>query len=84
MMSKVTGAMDEKRIERLQVMLGAEELKALDDWRFGHRMPSRASAVRELLKRGLAAEGFLITADDAKSADFGVTTAASKKSANRS
>jgi hypothetical protein len=34
--------------------------------------------VRELLKRGLAAEGFLITTPDAKSSDFGVTTAASK------
>ncbi len=70
--------MGEKRIERLQVMLGAEELKALDDWRFARRMPSRASAVRELLKRGLAAEGFLVTASDAKSSDFGVTVAASK------
>ena len=38
--------MDEKRIERLQVMLGGQELKALDDWRFSRRMPSRASAVR--------------------------------------
>jgi hypothetical protein len=70
--------MDEKRVERLQVMLAAEELKALDDWRFSRRMPSRASAVRELLKRGLAAEGFVVTAADAKSADFGVTFAASK------
>jgi hypothetical protein len=47
-------------------------------------MPSRASAVRELLKRGLAAEGFMVTAGDAKSADFGVTVAASKKPAKRS
>lgn len=71
--------MDEKRVERLQVMLGAEELKALDDWRFNRRMPSRAAAVRELLKRGLAAEGFLVTEADAKSADFGVTKASSKQ-----
>jgi hypothetical protein len=70
--------MDEKRVERLQIMLAAEELKALDDWRFSRRMPSRASSVRELLKRGLAAEGFLITQADAKSADFGVTDAASR------
>ena len=41
------------RGERLQVMLTAEELAALDDFRFKRRMPSRASAVRELLKRGL-------------------------------
>jgi metal-responsive CopG/Arc/MetJ family transcriptional regulator len=68
---------DEKRVERLQVMLAANELKALDDWRFSHRMPSRASAVRELLRRGLAAEGFLLSRDEDKSADFGVTTASS-------
>ncbi len=38
--------------------LSPEELTALDDFRFKNRMPSRAAAVRELLKRGLAAEGF--------------------------
>jgi hypothetical protein len=65
---------DEKRGERLQIMLTPEELRALDDWRFGARMPSRAAAVRELLKRGLAAEGFLSADADAKSADFGVTS----------
>lgn len=70
--------MEDKRIERLQVMLGAEELEAVDDWRFGRRMPSRAAAVRELLKRGLAAEGFHVTQANAKSADFGVTAKASK------
>jgi hypothetical protein len=70
--------MDEKRVERLQIMLAGEELKAVDDWRFSRRMPSRASAVRELLKRGLAAEGFLVTKADSKSADFGVTDAASR------
>ena len=46
------------RPERLQIMLNPEELKAVDDFRFQTRMPSRAAAVRELLKRGLAAEGF--------------------------
>ncbi|MDQ2083571.1 hypothetical protein RA307_25580 [Xanthobacteraceae bacterium Astr-EGSB] len=70
--------MDEKRIERLQVMLGPNELVALDNWRFSCRMPSRAAAVRELLKRGLAAEGFTVTEADAKSSDFGVTDASSK------
>ena len=61
------------RGERLQIMLNADELAALDDCRFKKRMPSRASAVRELLKRGLAAEGFLSAAAGAKSAEFGVT-----------
>ena len=44
------------RGERLQVMLTPDELRALDTWRFSRRMPSRAAAIRELLKRGLAAE----------------------------
>jgi hypothetical protein len=41
--------------ERLQIVLTPEELDTLDDWRFAHRMPSRAAAIRELIKRGLAA-----------------------------
>lgn len=61
------------RGERLQVMLTDEELKALDDWRFKSRMPSRASAIRELLKRGLASEGFLVAKPGERSMDFGVT-----------
>ena len=60
------------RGERLQVMLSPEELSALDDFRFKLRMPSRASAVRELLKRGLSSEGFLKAEAGSKSADFGV------------
>jgi hypothetical protein len=59
------------RGERLQIMLADDELAALDDWRFAKRMPSRASAVRELLKRGLAAEGVVI-ASGVHSKDFGV------------
>ena len=60
------------RAERLQIMLTSEELQALDDWRFGRRMPSRAAAVRELLRRGLAAEGSVLATAGAKSQDFGV------------
>jgi hypothetical protein len=63
---------DQNRGERLQIMLTEEELAALDDWRFARRMPSRAAAVRELLRRGLAAEGVLATGG-MKSKDFGVT-----------
>jgi hypothetical protein len=36
-------------------------------------MPSRAAAVRELLKRGLAAEGFEMVEGGSHSKDFGVT-----------
>ena len=35
------------REERLQIMLSPEELKVVDNFRFAHRMPSRAAAVRE-------------------------------------
>jgi hypothetical protein len=60
------------RPERLQIMLTAEELEALDDWRFQRRMPSRAAAVRELLKRGLKAEGIMVADGRTKSSDYGV------------
>jgi hypothetical protein len=62
------------RAERLQIMLSGEELVPLDDFRFKQRMPSRAAAVRELLKRGLAAEGFLSAAAGTKSSDYGVVS----------
>src|SRR5215831_16313789 len=60
------------RGERLQIMLSPEEVTVLDDFRFKKRMPSRASAVRELLKRGLAAEGFALAAYGSKSSEYGV------------
>ena len=63
---------DQNRDERLQIMLTQEELSALDDWRFARRMPSRAAAVRELLRRGLAAEGFLHANSGTRSGDFGL------------
>ena len=66
---------DQNRDERLQIMLTQEELSALDDWRFARRMPSRAAAVRELLRRGLAAEGVQLADGRMKSKDFGVTEA---------
>ena len=75
---------DLMRGERLQIMLTDDELKALDDWRFKVRMPSRASAVRELLKRGLAAEGFVTATRGTKSKDFGVTGAEKPSRRSRS
>jgi len=60
------------RGERLQIMLTHEELRIIDTWRFSKRMPSRAAAIRELLKRGLAAEGFGEVEDGQKSKDFSV------------
>jgi hypothetical protein len=63
---------NENRGERLQIMLTADELVLLDNFRYKTRMPSRASAVRELLKRGLAAEGFEAAAFGTKSEEFGI------------
>jgi len=60
------------RGERLQIMLKSAELRVIDTWRFEKRMPSRAAAIRELLKRGLAAEGFTEVDDGQKSKDFSV------------
>lgn len=61
-----------ERGERLQIMLSAEELEAVETWRFEKRMPSRAAAVRELLRRGLGAEGFLSAETGRKSQSYGV------------
>ncbi|RQH13785.1 hypothetical protein EHH60_12240 [Bradyrhizobium sp. RP6] len=52
-------------------MLSPEELAAIDDFRFKHRMPTRAAAVRELLKFGLSAVG-VDAAVGVKSSSFGV------------
>jgi hypothetical protein len=52
-------------------MLSPEELALIDDFRFKHRMPTRAAAVRELLKFGLAASGTDAGAG-VKSSDYGV------------
>ena len=46
------------RDKRLQFMLDDVELEALESWRFKTRMPNRASAMRELIRRGLAEEDF--------------------------
>jgi len=66
------------RGERLQIMLTPEEVELVDNWRFSRRMPSRASAVRELLKLGLAAEGIVLARGDQHSRDFGVANEPSR------
>jgi hypothetical protein len=53
-------------------MLDADELKALDDFRYAHRMPSRAAAIRELLRRGLADLSVTSGITTSRSQDFGV------------
>jgi hypothetical protein len=63
--------MTEFRDERLQIMLSPEELAVVDDFRFRHRMPTRAAAVRELLKLGLASTENL-AGSSMKSSSYGV------------
>jgi hypothetical protein len=60
------------RGERLQIMLSPEELAAVDDFRFKQRMPSRAAAVRELFRVGLASAGLMLADAGKKSSEFGV------------
>lgn len=62
--------MQDLRAERLQIMLTPEELSLIDDFRFRHRMPTRAAAVRELLKVGLAANH--VDGDGSRSSHYGL------------
>jgi hypothetical protein len=64
---------ESKRDERLQILLNEQELEALENWRFAARMPSRAAAIRELLRRGLTAEGFSQADGARRSGDFGIS-----------
>jgi hypothetical protein len=77
-----TNGTGEGRDERLQLMLSPEELVLIDDFRFKQRMPSRAAAVRELMKRGLTVEGMSSVPLGSKSSEFGV--AGEVKSAGKS
>jgi hypothetical protein len=64
--------MGRERLVRLQIMLDNAELEAIETWRFQTRMPSRAAAVRELMRRGLAAEGFKVANIGGPSDSYGV------------
>ena len=59
------------RETRLQIMLDDAELAAIDDYRFHNRIPSRAAAVRQLLRLGLQALGVEAT-QGMRSGDYGV------------
>ena len=65
-----------KRTEKIQLMLDDDELMAIDDWRFENRLPSRAAAIRELIRRGLVKQDeFATPPSDANSKQFRVTKA---------
>jgi hypothetical protein len=71
--------MGRERIIRLQIMLEDKELEAIENWRFKTHMPSRAAAVRELMRRGLAAEGFKVAHMGGASESYGVVNSPQKE-----
>jgi hypothetical protein len=71
-MKKGNGPGGLAREERLQIMLSPEELKVVDSFRFRYRMPSRAAAVRELFRLGIAAAGDVVDNAGIKSSEYGV------------
>ena len=64
--------MQRNRDERLQIMLDPSELRACSNFRFKYRLPSRAAAVRELIRRGLGSPATGEAEDGSRSKDFGV------------
>jgi len=62
--------MTDPRGQRLQIMLSPDELTVIDDFRFKHRMPTRAAAVRELMRLGLTVDA--VDGDGQKSSEYGV------------
>jgi len=63
-----------KRTEKIQLMLNDEEIRTIDDWRFEHRLPSRAAAIRELISRGLHTNEFAEPPEGKASGNFAVVT----------
>jgi hypothetical protein len=57
---------------RIQCSLTLAELAAIDNWRFEHREPSRAAAVRRLLGLGLRSKGKKHVERPKRSQDFPV------------
>ncbi len=53
-------------------MLDMDELAAIDDWRFKQRMPSRAAAIRELLRLALKLAPGGVANPGRRSQDFGL------------
>jgi hypothetical protein len=78
-MGVVVMQQNRERGERLQLMLSLPEFAALDDFRFRNRMPSRAAAIREVLRRGLGASDGNPAIAGSKSSDFGVLRGATNE-----
>jgi len=46
----------QRRKEVIQIKFSADEIDAINEWRFKHRLPTFAAAVRELVCRGIESE----------------------------
>jgi len=42
---------------RMNLVITAVEIKAVDDWRFENRVPTRSEAIRRLIEIALKSEG---------------------------
>ncbi|MEL6416069.1 MAG: hypothetical protein AAFQ15_14110 [Pseudomonadota bacterium] len=45
---------DDAKTFKLQLMISPAELDAIDVWRYTNRMPTRAAAIRELIRLGMS------------------------------
>lgn len=52
-MCNVAAVTDEKKSERIPVVLTPSLLNRIEDWRFTRRIPSRSDAIRQLIELGL-------------------------------
>ncbi len=43
------------KTERIHIALTPDELRAIDKWRYANEIPARSQALRELIRRGMAA-----------------------------
>ena len=48
--------MAERKSERIHVMLGAEHINIIDDYRFAARLESRSDAIRTLIEQATTPE----------------------------
>lgn len=53
-----------RKSERINVMMGPDEIEALDDWRFANRVNGRSEAIRRLLKIGMAVKSAKVSANE--------------------
>ncbi len=56
--------------ERLHMKLSADEIEAIDDWRYKNRVPSRSEAVRRLCQMALHADPVFLDLMQMLTTDF--------------